>query len=129
MRRHISTKNSREAGLYLVTGLLGSLVDTLTFAVLLWSGVSLLPAQWIGATAGAIHNSIIHHYVVFSHTRTLRQTVLPNIILSLVFILVSGPALLLLSQLVENLWVCKAIILGATALFSYLIRKLIIFHR
>lgn len=129
MRRHISTKNSREAGLYLATGLLGSLVDTLTFAVLLWSGVSLVPSQWIGASAGAIHNSIIHHYIVFSHTRTLRQTVLPNIFLSLAFILASGPALLLLSQLVENLWVCKAIILSGTAISSYFIRKLIIFHR
>lgn len=129
MPRRPSTKNHREAGLYLATGVLGSIVDALVFVLAIWSGMGPLVSQWVSSSAGAIHNSIIHHYVVFSHTRTLRQTVIPNTALSIASVLLSGPAILALNQIIESIWACKVIVLGLTAAISYVIRKLAIFHR
>jgi putative flippase GtrA len=128
VRKHINRKNTKEVSLYLLTGGLGLVVDLSIFSIALWLGIPPLYSQWAGAGAGAINNSLIHHYFVFTHTRHLRQTVLPNTLLSLLTVLASGPALLLLEGLTQNLWVSKIIVLGLTAVVTYFIRKLIIFQ-
>lgn len=128
-KKHINKKNTREIGLYLTTGVLGSLVDFLAFTLTMWSGAEALVAQWIGASVGAIHNSLIHHYIVFDHSKKLRQTVLPNTLLSVFLIFSSGPLLVLLDALLDNVWIGKVIVLAATAVLSYLVRKLVIFRK
>jgi putative flippase GtrA len=127
VKKYVNVRNSREVGLYLVTGVLGLLVDFLVFAVCLWSGLPPMVSQWAGAGAGAIHNSLIHHYVVFTHSKRLRHTVLPNTFLSLATIVISGPMLVLLVQATGNVWLSKAIILAFTAVVTYAVRKLMIF--
>jgi hypothetical protein len=67
-------------------------------------------------------------YVVFTHTKKLRHTVLPNTLLSLVAIIASGPILVLLVTATGNVWLSKIVILGLTAILTYTIRKLVIFH-
>jgi putative flippase GtrA len=116
-------------GLYVTTGILGSLIDFLIFTIALWSGVSTLLAQWSGASVGAIHNSLIHHYFVFDHSKKLRHTVLPNTILSVFVILISGPALIILNKMIGDIWISKVLILSLTAVLSYLVRKLVIFNK
>ncbi len=129
IKKHINKKNTKEVGLYLTTGVLGSLVDFLVFTLTLWIGFNTLQAQWLGASVGAIHNSLTHHYIVFNHSKRLRHTVLPNTILSVLIILVSGPILIFLDKLIQNIWISKIIILAMTAILSYLIRKLVIFNK
>lgn len=128
MRQYVTQKNSKELGLYLGTGVLGMVVDFLVFAIALWAGLPPIFSQWAAAGAGAMHNSLIHHYVVFTHSKKLRHTVLPNTLLSLATIIASGPLLVLLVQATGNVWVSKIIILGLTAVLTYAIRKLVIFH-
>jgi putative flippase GtrA len=125
--KHLNKKNTKEVSLYITTGILGSLIDLLSFTVALWLGASPIIAQWLGASIGAIHNSLIHHYVVFAHDKKLSQTFLPNSLLSITTIFASGPALLLLNHLTHNIWLSKVLILAITAIISYLIRKIIIF--
>jgi len=122
-----SKKSSREVGLYLGTGLLGSAVDFAVFALALWTGFPPILAQWIGASAGAVHNSLLQHYIVFTHTKKLRHTVLPNTMLSLATIIVSGPILVLFVQVTGSVWAGKVIILVCTAVLTYVIRKFLIF--
>lgn len=129
IKKHINRKNTKEVGLYITTGVLGSLVDFLVFTTALWSGLSTLLAQWAGASVGAIHNSLIHHYIVFDHSKKLRHTVLPNTVLSVLIILISGPTLIFLNKIIGNVWISKVVILSLTAILTYLIRKLIIFRK
>lgn len=129
IKKHINKKTTKEVGLYITTGVLGSLIDFLIFTVALWSGLNTLIAQWSGASIGAIHNSLIHHYIVFDHSKKLRHTVLPNTVLSVFIILVSGPALIFLDKILGNIWISKIVILATTAIMSYLIRKLVIFNK
>jgi putative flippase GtrA len=127
VKKYVNARNSREVGLYLVTGILGSLVDFLVFALCLWSGLPPIISQWAGAGSGAVHNFLIYHYVVFTHSKRLRHTVLPNTLLSLATIIISGPLLLLLVQATGNVWLSKVIILTFTAVVTYIVRKLMIF--
>jgi len=129
VKKHLTAQNAREIILYLITGLVGMVVDVLIFSLALWLQTPTLFAQWAGAGAGAIHNSMIHHYVVFTHSRKLRHTVLPNTLLSLTTVLASGPLLISLQHLTGNLWLSKIIVLAIVAVFTYLIRKLMIFRQ
>lgn len=127
MKQYVNSRNSREVGLYLGTGVLGSFVDFLVFAISLWLGLSPIISQWSGASVGAIHNSLIHHYVVFTHSKSLRHTVLPNTLLSFATIVVSGPLLVVLAKATGSVWISKVIILALTAIITYVVRKLMIF--
>lgn len=129
IKKHINKKNTKEVGLYITTGILGSLLDFLVFTVSLWAGLPLIVSQWLGASLGATHNSLIHHYIVFDHSKRLRHTLLPNTILSVGVILASGPCLIFLDKILNNVWISKVLILAVTAVVTYLIRKLVIFNK
>lgn len=115
--------------LYVATGLVGAMVDFLFFALALSLGAPVVPSQWFGATAGALHNSLIHHFVVFSHDRKLKHTAVPNTLLSIVTIALSGPLLPIVGYAVGDIWMGKVLLLALTAVSTYAIRKFVIFRR
>lgn len=126
---HALSRNFREVGLYIAVGLLGLAIDTLVFFSLINSGASPMVAQWCGAGVGALHNSIWHHYAVFDHDKELRHTVAPNIMISLVTVGASGPILQYLDGSTGDIFLAKALVLGATTFGTYFLRKSLVFGR
>jgi putative flippase GtrA len=103
-------------------------VDLLFFSGGMAMGIPIIFSQWIGATAGTIHNAIVYHYFVFTHTRKLRHTVAVNLLISGGIIAISGPALVMLGYYLDNLWMAKIAILAGTAILTYFLRKAFVFR-
>ena len=117
----------REFSLYIIVGFFGLALDWGVFFLMLGQGYGPVVAQWVGAGVGAVHNSIWHHYAVFSHSLPLKNTAVPNTLLSFLTVAVSGPLLLLVSEWVGNIVVAKLVVLCGITLLTYFLRKLFIF--
>jgi len=120
--------HAREISLYVLVGILGLLLDSGVFFSLIYFGCGPVVSQWAGASIGAIHNSIWHHYAVFNHDMSLRHTAIPNTMLSFFTVAISGPILLAVSQWLDSVIAAKIIVLGGTTVATYLFRKMLIFR-
>jgi putative flippase GtrA len=129
VRHKPSLGRLREIFLYLLTGILGVGVDLLFFFGGMGLGLPIIFSQWVGATAGTVHNALVYHYFVFNHNMKLRQTVFANVLISAGIIAVSGPALVVLGYYLNNLWIAKVFILAGTAILTYFLRKAFVFKR
>ncbi|MFZ2682295.1 MAG: GtrA family protein [Patescibacteria group bacterium] len=117
----------REVYLYIAVGILGLVIDFACFFLAQNLGFSLIVAQWIGATVGFAHNHLWHHYKVFSHSERLTKTTTWSFIMSVVSIILSGPLLLGLNSLVDQVVINKILLLIVISLLQFLVRKYWIF--
>lgn len=116
-----------EVILYIGVGLLGLVVDFLFFFLAQRVGWTLLISQWIGATAGFIHNHIWHHYKVFSHSEKFTKTTFWSVNVSALSILVTGPLLLVLQSIVPSVVVNKMLLIVIMSAVQFIFRKFVIF--
>lgn len=116
-----------EAVLYVAVGLIGAAVDFGVFFLLIYFGLPLLVAQWLAALLGFLHNHLWHHFFVFKHNQDFRVTTFWSSFFSVVGVVVSGPAILLLQKVFDNFILNKVIILGITTIVLFCLRKFFIF--
>jgi|GEM_PF-2047363 len=116
-----------EVILYLAVGVLGTLVDFGCFFIFLYFSAPPIFAQWLASSAGFFHNHLWQHYFVFKHQQNLSRTTFWSTFFSIITIAASGPALVLLQEVFDNLIVNKIVVIGITTVFLFVIRKLFIF--
>lgn len=122
-------KNTKEIVLYGIVGVVGVVIDTLTFWLLLQTALPLIVVQWFAAFAGATHNHLWHHFKVFDHDQGLRKTYFLGMSLAIVLVLASGPFIAILNRFIGLLWLSKAITISVTAVVSFIVKKFFIFRR
>lgn len=119
----------RELVGYVLVGFLGVVVDFGAFYGALYFSVPVLAAQWLGSLLGFTHNHIWQHYKVFTHDQRLGKTYSLSLVISVISIILSGPALLALNAFIPWFWFNKMAILGITFVALYLIKKKWIFTK
>lgn len=117
---------TREIILYLLVGVLGAVVDFGSFYYLK-NVLRPLYAQWLASFLGFSHNHLWQHYQVFEHNQSLERTYAVSLVISLLSVAVSGPALLALLSLGWNVWLAKLTVLALTTIILYVIRKKFVF--
>ena len=120
---------TRQFGLYLVVGALGSVIDLTVFAGLHSMAFATITSQWSAALVGSTHNHLWHHYKVFDHDQGFSKTYLSTLLLAVFVILASGPVLAALETSTGNVWISKLILFPLTGLLGFLVRKFYIFAR
>ncbi len=126
---NISKTLAKEIALYIVVGVGGVLVDAFTFWLALRFGAPTIFAQWLAAFAGSTHNFIWHYKLVFTHNQSMGKTYIYSTVMTGLIVILSGPLLLFVQSILENIWISKIVVIATTALFAYLIRKLYIFRQ
>ncbi len=119
----------KEIAGYLIVGIIGFTLDTLCFFYARQWGISILVSQWIGASVGAIHNQLWHHYAVFDHSQHIGKTSFYSLILLIVSIAISGPLLLAIQTIISHLLISKILLIGIITLVGFSIKKCIIFTK
>lgn len=117
----------KEALRYIWVGIAGAVIDFAVFYLAIYFAVPVLAAQWLGALTGFTHNHLWQHYKVFEHNQRLRKTYSLSLIISVISIALSGPLLVFLDSFIHYYWISKLIILLATFLVLYFIRRKWIF--
>jgi putative flippase GtrA len=119
--------NLTEILFYILVGIFGVAADFVFFLVLRYLGLPLLFAQWGGASFCFIHNHFWHHLFVFKHRQSFSRTTFLSTFFSIISVVVSGPALVLLQGIFDNLIFNKIIVTGVAAALLFAVRKFFIF--
>ena len=120
-------KNKKELIWYLLVGLLGVVIDYAGFFFFKWLGLTILIAQWIAAIIGSLHNHLWFHYAVFDHNQHIKRTSFWSFWLVVIGIALSGPALLAVNYMLNNLVLSKLVVIAFFTVLQYVIRKKVIF--
>jgi putative flippase GtrA len=118
---------TKEVFLYLLVGALGAVLDFGSFYYLR-QHLPPLYAQWLAAFIGFTHNHVWQHFKVFEHNQTLEKTYSISLIISVISIVISGPAMVGLISLGMNIWLAKVVVLAVTTIVLYFVRKRIVFR-
>ncbi len=112
---------------YLIIGMLGACIDLVSFLLFQKIGLSLLISQWIAAFIGSTHNHFWQFFKIFDHNQGFYKTYLMTLVLSIILVLLSGPFLLFLDEIINNVIISKLIIFPVIGVAGYLIRKFFIY--
>ncbi len=112
---------------YLIVGMLGSVIDLMSFFFFQKIGLSVVLSQWFAAFIGSTHNHFWQFYKIFDHNQSFKKTYLLTLILSLLLIFLSGPLLIFIDATINNVLISKLLIFPAIGLAGYLIRKTFIY--
>ncbi len=112
---------------YLLVGFLGAGLDFVSFYFLKKFGINNLVAQWGAGMIGFTHNHLWQHFKVFVHDQSMKRTYSISVVVSIVSIALSGPVLIILTNMKINVWLAKFLVLAFTTVVLYYIRKRYIF--
>jgi len=113
---------------YIVVGVGGTVLDFSIFYLCLHFQVSPLVAQWVAGLGGFTHNHVWQHFYVFEHATTLKKTYIQSLLVSVIFIFISGPFLIFVKHFLPYFWMSKIVVMGVLFGVLFIIRRQWIFQ-